>query len=176
MISESLEDAMNEQMKNEFYSAYLYLSMAAYFDDQDLDGFFNWFREQAREEQFHAMKFYHFLNERGGRVELRTIEKPQKEFKSVEDVFETSLDHEKKVTSMINDLMDMAKEEGDHASINFLNWFVDEQVEEEDQFESVLAKVKRIGENGQGLLMLDKDLGQRQFNEAEEVASESEDQ
>ena len=176
MISESLQDAMNEQMKNEFYSAYLYLSMSAYCEDQDLEGFSNWFREQAREEQFHAMKFFHFINEKGGRVELRSIEKPQKEFESIEDVFEVSLNHEKKVTSMINNLMDMAKEEGDHSSINFLNWFVDEQVEEEDQFESVLAKIRRIGESGQGLLMLDKELGQRQFTETTGDNLETEEQ
>lgn len=164
MLSSRLEEGLNEQMKNEFYSAYLYLSMAAFCDSEDLVGFAHWFKEQAKEEEFHAMKFYDYINDRNGEIELQGIEAPENNFDSLRDVFETSFNHEQKVTEMINDLMDIAKEEGDHASINFLNWFVEEQVEEEDQFETLLNKIKRIGEEGNVIYNLDKEVGQRQFN------------
>jgi ferritin len=161
MISKKLEDAINNQINKELYSEYLYLSMAAYFYSEDLDGFAHWMEVQAQEEHTHAMKFFYFLNDKGGRVKLEAIEKPEVDFVSVESIFEKTLEHEKKVTKLINDLMDLAIEENEHSVKSFLNWFVDEQVEEEDTAGKLLSKVKMIGKNTNGLLMLDKELAQR---------------
>jgi len=163
MLSEKLEKELNEQIKYEFYSAYYYLSMAAYFDDQTLDGFSNFFRVQAEEEQFHAMKFYNFINEKGGRVKLQTIDQPPHEFDSAADVFSKALEHERFVTKRIYTLMDLAKEEREHATISMLQWFVDEQVEEEDTMETYLRQIERMGEKGSGIYMLDKELSARTF-------------
>ena len=163
MLSDKLLKAMNEQMKAEFYSAHLYLSMAAYCADEDLDGFENFFIAQGEEERFHAMKFYNFINETGGRAVVYGLEDPQADFKSIEDLFATSLDHEKKVTALISAIMDIAQDERNYAAISFLNWFVDEQVEEEDMFSTLLGKVKRFG-SGDALYQLDKELAQRVFS------------
>ena len=129
MMSQKLQDAMNEQMKNEFFSAYLYQAMAGYFESEDLPGFANWMRIQALEELSHGEKFFHFMCEVGARTNLLPIDGPKNDYKSPLEVLEFSLDHEKFVTASINNLMTIAKEEGDHASEIVLQWFVSEQVE-----------------------------------------------
>jgi ferritin len=163
MISEKIQDAFNGQINAETYSAYLYLSMSAYFESISLPGFANWMRVQAQEEMTHAMKFYHHIVERGGRVAMRPIEGPPTEWESPLAVFEDTYRHEQKVTALINGLVDLAIEERDHAANNFLQWFVAEQVEEEASADEVLQRLKLIGDGGGGLLMLDRELGQRVF-------------
>jgi ferritin len=163
MLKKNVEKALNEQLNAEMYSAYLYLSMASYFDAEGLDGFANWMRIQFQEEQAHAMKFYHYVNERGGRVKLKAIDAPATDWKSPQAVFEATLKHEQLVTSLINKLVDLARKESDHATDNFLQWFVAEQVEEEATADSILSKVKRVGDKGNGIYMLDRELGARVF-------------
>ncbi len=163
MITEKLEKAINYQINRELFSEYYYLSMASYFNSTGLDGFENFFLVQVEEERFHAMKMYRFLNEKGGSVVLDKIEAPKTEFKSPLEVFQLAYEHEKLVSGLINDLMDIAIEENDHAAKHFLNWFVEEQVEEEASMEGILNKLKLINGEGHGLLMLDAELGQRSF-------------
>ncbi len=164
MVSKKMQDALNGQMNAELYSAYLYLAMAAYYEDTDLPGFANWMRVQAQEEMTHAMKFYDYLVQRGARVVLDTIEKPPFEWESPLNVSEHVLEHEKKVTGLINDLVNLAMEEKDHATNNFLQYFVAEQVEEEESVGSVLQKVRLAANSSSGLLMVDSELAQRVFN------------
>lgn len=164
MVSKKMQDALNGQMNAELYSAYLYLAMAAYYEDTDLPGFANWMRVQAQEEMTHAMKFYDYLVQRGARVVLDTIEKPPFEWESPLNVSEHVLEHEKKVTGLINDLVNLAMEEKDHATNNFLQWYVAEQVEEEESVGSVLQKVRLAADSSSGLLMVDSELAQRVFN------------
>lgn len=161
MLSKTLQDAMNEQIKNELYSAYLYLSMSAYCEAANHPGFAHWMRMQAQEEEAHAMKFYDFIYERGGRVVLQAIDQPPVEFPSPLAVFEQTLEHEQKVTAMIHDLYTLAAEEKDYASQAFLQWFVTEQVEEEASASQILETLKMIGDKGHALLMLDRELGSR---------------
>jgi len=161
MLNQKIQDAMNEQIKNELYSAYLYLSMSAYCESINLPGCANWMRMQDQEERIHAMKLFDFVHERGGRVVLQAIDQPPSEFKSLLDVFEKTLEHEQKVTGLINDLYALAVEEKDYASQIFLQWFVTEQVEEEDSVNQIIERLKMIGDSRQGLLMLDRDLGGR---------------
>ncbi|KAA0009081.1 MAG: ferritin [Thermoplasmata archaeon] len=163
MLSERMMKALNKQLNAELYSAYLYLSMAAYFESKNLKGFTNWMRAQAQEELAHAMKFFDYINERGGRVYLEAIEKPPTEWKSPLDVFEATYEHEVKVTSMINDLVNMAMEEKDHATYNMLQWFVAEQVEEEASADEIRQQLRMIKEDGRGIMMLDRELKQRVF-------------
>ncbi|MCD4650910.1 MAG: ferritin [Candidatus Cloacimonetes bacterium] len=163
MISEKLQDAINEQINKELYSEYLYLSMAAYCDSMNLPGFANFFKVQAEEEHFHAMKFYDFLNSRGGRVIIKQIDQPEVDFESVTDVFEVAYKHELFVTSLINKLMDLAIAENDHPTKSLLNWYIDEQVEEEATFDNLVHKIKLIGGTGHGMLMFDKELAARTF-------------
>lgn len=163
MLKENVQDALAGQLNAELYSSYLYLSMSSYFSSTDLAGFANWMRVQAQEELMHAMKFYDYLNERGGRVLLKPIEGPPAEWKSPQDAFEHTLRHEQKVTGLINDLVDLAIAEKDHATNNFLQWFVSEQVEEEASASDVLQKVKRVGDNTSSLFILDQELAQRIF-------------
>ncbi len=163
MISQTMQDAINEQINKELYSEYLYLSMAAYLDAMGLSGMANFMKVQGNEERFHAMKFYNFINDRGGRVVLKAIDQPDVEFDNVLDVFEKSLKHEEFVSKSINDLMDLAIQENDHASKSLLNWFVDEQVEEEDTFNNLIDQMRLINGQGHGMLMLDKEMGQRTF-------------
>lgn len=163
MVSENMEKAINEQLNAEMYSGYLYLSMAAYFEDQDYPGFAQWMRVQAQEELDHAMKFYDYLNTRGARVTLTAIEAPQTEWDSIEDVFKHVLEHEQMVTSLINNLVDIAIEEKDHATNQFLQWYVEEQVEEEESAMEVLGKIKRAGGTANILYMLDSELGSRVY-------------
>jgi ferritin len=157
-----MERALNDQLQAELYSAYLYLSMSAYFHDEGLPGFANWMAVQNQEETFHGMKFFDYICERGGRVKLQPIEGPPVAWESAKAVFAQTLEHERKVTGLIHGLVDLAAELKDHATSNFLQWFIGEQVEEEASAEDILKKVERCGE-GAGLMMLDKDLGARVF-------------
>ena len=163
MINEKLEKAFNVQINKEFYSEYLYLSMQAYFERLNLKGFVNWMSVQVQEERAHAMGMFDYLNQRGGNVQLEAIEKPQTDWKSPLDVFEQVLKHEEYVTSSINELMDVAEETKDRAAMSFLNWYLKEQVEEEDNVGNVLATLKLIGDDKKALLMLDKELATRTF-------------
>lgn len=163
MISKKLEKAINDQINKELFSEYLYLSIAAYFQAQNLDGFANWFHVQTQEERFHAMKFYTYLLDRGGEIELDKLDKPEKDFKNPTFAFEASLKHEQFITKSINDLMDLAIAENDHSFKSFLQWYVDEQVEEEANAEKLIAKLKLINNDGNGILSLDKELATRVF-------------
>ncbi len=161
MFTKAVQTAMNEQIKSELYSGYLYLAMAAHFETLNLKGFAHWMRVQAQEEQTHALKFFDFIIERGGEVELKAIEQPPSAFGSPLEVFQTVLEHEKTVTGLIDDLYALAKNENDYASEIFLQWFVTEQVEEEDNATEIVETLKMIGDKAQGTLMLDRALGQR---------------
>jgi ferritin len=161
MFSKNLEQAVNEQIKNELYSGYLYLAMAAQCDSMNLKGFANWLKVQAREELGHAMKFYDFVNDRGGRVVFEAIDKPPVEYRSLQEMFEAVYKHEQKVTGLINKLYEMAKAENDYPLQVHLQWFIDEQVEEEKNASEILAMLKLTGESGSGLLILDRALGER---------------
>lgn len=162
MISRAMQDAINEQIRDELYSAYLYLSMAAYFEATSLPGFASWMRMQSQEEVSHAMKLFDFVNERGGRVTLHAIDQPPLEFESPRAVFEATYEHEQKVTGLIHDLYGLALEEKDYPAQVMLHWFIDEQVEEEDGVSQILDVLERVGDNDQGLLMIDRELGRRQ--------------
>lgn len=163
MISKKVEEALNRQINAELYSAYLYLSMNAYFLSINLAGFANWMRVQALEETTHADKFYGFLNDRGGRVILAPIDGPPHDWSSPLAAFEDAYRHEQKVTAMINSLMDLALEEKDHATASMLSWFVDEQVEEESNADGIVRQLKLVGDNSGGLFMLDRELSARAF-------------
>lgn len=162
MISKKMQAAMNRQLNREIFSAYLYLSMAAYFDSINLPGFSNWMKIQVREEMVHAMKFYDHINEREGQVIMQDIEAPETKWDSPQAAFEHTLKHEQTVTGLINDLVNLSIEEKDHASNNFMQWFVTEQVEEESSANNILQKIKLAGD-GAGLFMLDQELAQRVF-------------
>ncbi|NQV08964.1 ferritin [Candidatus Woesearchaeota archaeon] len=161
VISKTLQNAINKQINAELYSSYLYLSMAAYFDSQNLSGFSNWIRRQSEEETQHGMKFFDFLNQRGGRVILDKIEKPKIEWGSSLNVFEESYKHEIYVTKLINNLVDLATKEKDNATLTVLHWFVDEQVEEEASALEIVEKLKMVEDSKHGLLMLDAQLAKR---------------
>ncbi len=163
MISDKIQEAFNEQINAELYSSYLYLSMSAFFESKGLPGFANWMRCQAQEEVVHAMKFYTFIFERGGSVKLKAIDAVPIEWDSPLAVFEAGYAHEQKVTGLINNLVDLAIQEKDHASNNFLQWFVAEQVEEEASADEVVQQIKLAGDHGGGVFMLDRELGQRVF-------------
>ncbi|MGE4544530.1 MAG: ferritin [Pedobacter sp.] len=165
MLSQNLQDAMNEQMKNEFFSAYLYKAMAAYFEAEDLPGFAHWMRMQALEELCHGEKFFNYLCEAGARAVMLAIDAPQADYESPLEVFDYSLKHEQFVSDRINQLMTLAKQESNHATEIFLQWFVTEQIEEEASFGLELRKLKRLAGDGRGLLMLDQELGQRTFTQ-----------
>ena len=161
MLSKKIENAINKQINAELWSAYLYLSMSAHFESINLGGFANWMRVQAQEELGHAMKFYHHVIERRGRVTVAAIAAPSISWKSPLNAFEDSFKHEQKVTGMINDLVNMAAGEKDHATANMLQWFIDEQIEEELSTDAIVQKLKMIGTNTGGLYMLDRELAQR---------------
>ena len=163
MINEKLQAAFNDQINKEFFSEYLYLAMKVYFQEQNLQGFVNWFDVQIQEEHAHAMGMYDYLNERGGKIELQAIDKPVVEGNCPLTIFEHVLRHEEYVTSRINALMDVAEEVKDRAAMQFLNWYLKEQVEEEATVSGVLATLKLIGDDKKALLMLDKDLAARTF-------------
>ena len=156
-------DAINEQINAEAYSAYMYLSMAAYFEDMGLSGFANWMKVQYQEESAHALKFFNYLTERNGKVVLKAIGQVPVDFGGIVDVFEKTLVHENHVTDLINNLMNVAMAANDHASQSFLKWFVDEQVEEESNVQKILDTLKLINGQGNGIFMMDRELGQRVF-------------
>ena len=161
MLNSKIESALNEQLNAELFSSYLYLSMAAYFESQNLKGMAGWMRMQGQEENMHAMKFFDFIGERGGRVTLARIKEPKTEWSSPLDVFEDTCEHERKVTGLINELVDLALNEKDHAANAFLQWFVTEQVEEESSVQEIVGKLKLVGDRGGILFMIDRELGQR---------------
>ena len=163
MIDKKMQSALNEQINAELYSAYLYLSMVAYFESVNLPGFANWMRVQTQEEVMHAMKIYDYINERGGRVILKSIGEPQTEWESPLDAFEAAYEHEQKVTGLINGLVNLAIEEKDHAANMFLQWFVNEQVEEENNADAIVQKLKLMADAPGGMYMLDNEMGQRVF-------------
>ena len=161
MFNKKVQDEMNKQIQRELESAYIYLSMAAYFEDNNLPGFANWMMMQFQEEQAHAFKFFEYVNDRGGRVVLEAIDKPPVDFGSPLGAFEITLGHEEKITGHINDLYALAVSENDYASQTLLQWFITEQVEEEKTAGDILATLKRIGDNYTPLIMLDRELAQR---------------
>lgn len=163
MLSEKLLNELNDQHKYEFASANYYLAMAAYCLDEDLDGFANFFKVQADEENFHAMKFFNFINDAGGRIIIQGFDNPKNDFNSLEEVFTAALNHEKFVTKRINDIMEIAIQEKNYACVSFLNWFIDEQVEEEATMTTLLNKIKRVGEKNPAIFMLDAELAKRTF-------------
>jgi len=163
MASERFLSTVNKQITHEFFSAQLYVAMAAYFESENFPGFANFFKMQAEEERFHAMKFFHYVNEMDGRVEIEGLDKPDNNFSSALDVFEKALAHEIKVTSLIYNLMDIAVEEKDYKSISFLNWFIDEQVEEEATMKGLVVRLQGISENPAAMYMLDNELAKRKF-------------
>ena len=160
-MNQKLVDAINDQLNYEIESAHIYLAMAGYVATLGLEGFESWLMVQYQEELAHAKKFMGFVNERGGRVNIKGFEDPRNDFESILEVFEISLNHEYSVTSRINNIMDIAHEVRDYAAISFLQWFIDEQVEEEDSFGKVIDRIKLVKDAG--LYMLDKDLGARVF-------------
>ncbi len=163
MISKKMEKALNGQVNAELYSAYLYLSMESYFKSLNFNGSASWMRVQTQVEVMHAMKIYEFINERGGKATLKTIEGPPTKWDSPSAVFEAVYVHEQKVTGLINDLVDLAIKEKDHATNTFLQWFVNEQVEEESSADEVVQQLKMMEKAPGGMFMLDRELGQRVF-------------
>jgi ferritin len=163
MLNDKMQEALNKQLNAELYSSYLYLSMTAYFESTGLKGFANWMRVQAREELMHAMKIYDHVNERDGRVLLESIDTPPTDWDSPLAAFKDTYKHEQVVTGMINGLVDLAGLEKDHATYNFLQWFVSEQVEEEASSGDIVRKLELVKDDGRGLLMLDQELAQRVF-------------
>lgn len=164
MIDTKLQQAFNDQINKELYSAYLYLAMKNFFEEINLPGFVNWFDVQTQEEFAHAMGMYNYLQQRGGKVVLEAIEKPEVSGKCPLSVFEQTLAHEEFVTSRINALMDVAEDVRDRAAVSFLDWYIKEQVEEEDNVRKIIATLKLIGDDKKALLMFDKDLATRVFN------------
>ncbi|MEM2726923.1 MAG: ferritin [Archaeoglobaceae archaeon] len=167
VIGEKMTKALNQQLNREIYSGYLYLSMSAYFESLGLKGFANWMKVQWKEELMHAMKFFDYLASRGGKIELFAIEEPPKSWSSPLNAFEFGLEHEKKVTKLIGDLVELAIAEKDHATFNMLQWFVKEQVEEEESFSDIVAKLKLAKDDSRILFLLDAELSQRKFGGGE---------
>jgi ferritin len=161
MVSKKMEQALNEQINAELYSSYLYLSMAAWFESENFPGFAAWMRVQAREENAHAMKFFEFLNERRGKIVLKAIGEPAKKWNSPRAAFEAAYEHEQYITGRINDLVNLATAEKDHATAAFLQWFVKEQVEEEASVDSIVQKLKMAKDAPGALFMMDHILGER---------------
>jgi ferritin len=163
MLNEKVQEALNNQINAELFSSYLYLSMQAYFESLSLKGFSNWMRVQVQEENFHAMKFYDYICERGGRVRLTAIETPQYEWKSPAEAFEAAYKHEQYITGRINELVNLALQEKDYASHALLQWFVTEQVEEEANTSQISGELKLIADDKRALLMIDRELATRVF-------------
>lgn len=163
MIKQALETALSEQVNLEFDSAYLYLSMSGYFKRKGLDGFANWMFVQYQEETAHALKFFDYVHERNGKISLRAVSKPAENWSSILEVFKTVLEAEQSVSEKINSLVDLSIQEKDHATNNFLQWFISEQVEEEALVSDVLNKIELIGDSKEGLFMLDREMMTRKF-------------
>lgn len=172
MIKESIQKALNEQINAELYSAYLYFAMSSFCEDQDMPGFANWMYNQALEESSHALRLYRYLVERDGRAVMKGIDEPPNEWKDAVDVFENVYAHEQKVTAMINKLVDLAIKESDHATNNMLQWFVNEQVEEEATAKGILQQLKMMKDAPGGMYMLDQKLAQRTFTPPADSAEE----
>ena len=164
MANKKIIEALNSQIQKEFHSSYIYIGMEAWFADNNLDGFSNFFHIQAMEERDHAYKIFDFVHRLGGTVNLEELPKPKADYKSVEDVIKAALEHEQFITKSINELMDIALDERDHATISFLNWFIDEQVEEEENVGKILNQVKLMGKDGRGIFMIDRELAKRVYN------------
>jgi len=165
MLSTALQNAINDQVKNELFSAYLYLAMSAHFESAHLPGCARWMRMQSQEEASHAMKLFEFILERGGRVALQAIEQPPAKFKAPLDVFQQALEHERKVSGMIHRLYELAVKENDFATQVMLQWFIGEQVEEERSAGDIVEQLKMVGDQPVGLFMLDQQLGARKAAE-----------
>lgn len=163
MMNKKIEDAFNKHLNYELFSAYIYLSMSAYLEAQNLKGMANWMRVQAQEEMVHVMKFYTFILDRDGKVALTAVEGPRVDWNSPLEAFKDAFDHECKVSARIADLVTLAQKENDRPADSFLKWFVDEQVEEEASVKEVVDKLKLVGDNGAALFMIDNELGQRVF-------------
>ncbi|MFH1459017.1 MAG: ferritin [Candidatus Omnitrophota bacterium] len=163
MLTKKMEKSINQQINREIFSAYLYLGMASFAQSEGLKGIANWFNVQVQEELSHAQLMYNYVNQQGGRVILGAIETPEQNFKLPLDLFKKTLAHEKIVTGLINDLVDIAKNEKDHATEIFLQWFVTEQVEEESNATDIIQKFKLMGSEGNSLFMIDTELGTRVF-------------
>lgn len=161
MLSDNMRNALNKQVNEELASAYIYMGMAAYFDALNLHGFAYWMQQQAAEERGHATRIYDYLYDRGARVELLPLSAPPALWENPLDAFQDALAHERKISGLINDLMDMAVAEKDHATQAFLHWFVNEQVEEEAAVDDIIQRLKLVGEAETGLYMLDRELGAR---------------
>lgn len=171
MISQKMQDAINDQINAEFWSAYLYLSMAMKYEDEGLSGIANWFRIQFKEEQDHAMIFINYLIQRDGRVLLKPIEAVDTDWESPLEAFKATLAHERKVTSMIRNLYALAEEDNDYATRDRLAWFITEQVEEEETVKNLITKFKLVGTDGTGILMLDNELGARTYTTPSPLAT-----
>lgn len=161
MLSKEIQDALNDQIKNEYFASYTYLSMAAHCESINMRGFASWLRKQSEEELGHAMRLFDYVIDRDGHVLLQSIDKPQSKFKSLTEMFQQVLDHEREVTGMINKLYEKSISENDHATAVELQWFIQEQVEEEKNATEILDKLKFAGENSSALLLLDDQLGDR---------------
>ncbi len=161
MLSKKMVKELNKQINAEFFSSYLYLSMSGWFESNGLSGFANWMRLQAKEESFHAEKIFDYVHERGGRVILAAIEKPESKWQSPLEIFKAALGHEEMISGLINDLVNVAIDEKDHATNNFLQWFVAEQVEEEATAGGIVDKLNLIGKDSAGLFALDIEMGKR---------------
>jgi ferritin len=162
MVKQNVQDIINQQINAEMYSAYLYLGMAVWCTDQNLNGAAHWFKQQAKEEMGHAMKFYKYLEETGSQIVLKAIEPPPAKWSSLLNVFEEAYQHELKVTAMIYGIVNLAIKEGDHATNSMCRWFVDEQVEEEAQTLEIVNQIKMLGDSKGSLFMLDRQLGKRE--------------
>ena len=163
MASQRVLDALNNQLQMEFFSEYFYISMEAYFADNNLYGFANFFNVQAREERDHAYKIFNSIGRAGGKVVLQGIEQPKINFESPLDVFESALEHERLISNSIHDLVDLAISEKDHTTSSFLRWFIDEQSEEEESMEKIVRKLRLLKNDPAGLLMIDQELAQRTY-------------
>ena len=161
MLSKAMQDALNDQIKSEFYASYLYLSMSAYFDAANYPGFAQWMRMQSQEEYEHALKIFNYINDRDGKVVLKAIDQPSADFKSSTDAFTQALEHERKVTGMVNKLYEMAMKENDYPTQVMLHWFISEQVEEEKTALGIVDQLKIIGDAPAAMIMLDRQLGER---------------
>jgi ferritin len=161
MLSQKLHKALNDQMTYELNSAYIYMGMAAYFHEENLEGMAGWMEAQAQEEVEHAMKFYSYIQERMAVVEWGALDKPANDYDSPLAAYKKSLEHEQSVTRRIHDLLEMAQAEKDHPTVSFLQWFVDEQVEEESSVDAVIQRLEQVGDFRPGLFFLDRELGQR---------------
>ncbi|WP_250673100.1 ferritin [Paraclostridium ghonii] len=163
MASQTILESLNNQLQMEFFSEYFYMSMEAYFMDNNLDGFANFFNVQAKEERDHAYKIFNYISRAGGKIILQAIEQPNVDFESPLEVFELALEHERLITNSIHNLTDLAISEKDHTTSSFLRWFIDEQSEEEESMEKVVRKLRLLKNDPAGLLMIDQELAQRTY-------------